>query len=183
VLGPAVPVLAALALGTATLATASLAIAPALESKSAWWEKVTYTIADNGRPQACIYESSKATTGAQNCDEDDTTPTRQAASAPAGSYTKITIERRFHPGSEPGPIGLESGDILLGGKVMALAFDESGAVRECTVIAASGGDVTPSYGCREARAERFETARRGSSSQESKGFMTILVYGHEEVLA
>jgi hypothetical protein len=79
-------------------------------------------------------------------------------------------------------MGLDSGDILLGGKVMALAFDGSGAVSECTVVAASG-DVAPAYGCREARAERFAIARRGSSSNISEGFMTILVYGHEEVLA
>lgn len=171
---------AALALATAS-ATSSTAATPTLTSTSPWWEKVTYTIAENGAPKACIYESSISAAGAESCDDDDedVSSMRRAANVATGSQMKVTIERRFTPGSEPGPMGLESGDTLLGGKVMALAFDSNGAVRGCRVLAASG-DLTPSYGCREARAERFEASRR--SSPASEGFMTILVYGHEEVL-
>jgi hypothetical protein len=177
--------LAVLALATATASatatvTGSTGDPAAFTSTSPWWEKVTYTISENGAPQACVYESSISAT--ESCDDDGkTSATRQTASVSTGSRMKVTIERRFNPGSEPGPTGLESGDTLLGGKVMSLAFDENGIVRGCRVLAASG-DLTPSYGCREAQAERFTASSRGSSPRASQGLMTILVYGHEEVL-
>jgi hypothetical protein len=173
--------IAALALATVS-ATASTCDSPALTSTAPWWEKVTYTISESGAAQACVYESSISTAGAEGCDDEGgNSAMHRAANMSRGSQMKVTIERRFTPGSEPGPTGMESGDTLLGGKVMVLAFDKNGAVRGCRELAASG-DMAPTYGCREARAERFQASSRGSSQHASQGFMTILVYGHEEVL-
>jgi hypothetical protein len=164
-----------------TAASASADASPALTSVAPWWEKVTYTINGDGAQQACIYQSSLA--GARSCNDGEAfSHAKSAASGSTGSYTKITIERRFNPGAQPEPLSLEAGDTLLGGQVMALAIDGTGAVRSCQVLAASGG-VRPAYSCREARAERFEAGAARGTPQVRHAFMTILVYGHEEHLA
>lgn len=171
-----------LGLAAALLAAASTASAtPPMLTTSSWWEKVTYTISDDGEHQACRYESSIATGSGDVCDEEDaTSPVQAAASSSTGAYTKITIERRFTPGDRPDPGTLQSGDTLLGGQMMELAIDSSGTVSGCKVVA-SAGEIRPAYGCKEARTERFEAAAR-SQAQMVQGFMTILVYGHEEHL-
>ena len=163
------------------LAAASTNAMPALTSTSPWWEKVTYTISGDGGQQACRYESSLG--GARSCDDlGDSAPFGGAASGSQGTYTKITIERRFTPGSRPDPGTLQSGDTLLGGQVMALAIDESGSVQGCKVLAASG-DVRPAYGCAEARAEKFSASAASDATELRQGYMTIMVYGHEEYYA
>ena len=171
-----------LGFAAALLAAASTASAtPTMLTTSSWWEKVTYTISDDGEHQACRYESSIVTGSGDVCaEEGSTSPVQAAASSSSGAYTKITIERRFTPGDRPDPGQLESGDTLLGGQMMELAIDSSGAVSTCKVVA-SAGEIRPAYGCDEARAERFEAA--AARSQSVQGFMTILVYGHEEQLA
>lgn len=161
------------------LAAASANPSPALTSASPWWEKITYTMTGEGAQQSCVYQSSLA--GARSCDGDEESSPVEAASGSAGSYTKITIERRFNPGQEPERASLQKGDTLLGGQVMAIAIDGAGAVRSCKVVAASG-DLRPAYSCREARAERFDASAR-RNEQVRQAFMTILVYGHEENLA
>jgi hypothetical protein len=62
-----------------------------------------------------------------------------------------------------------------------LTIDSAGAVQGCKVLAATG-DMLPSYGCREARAERFETGADAEAATARHAFMTILVYGHSEQL-
>jgi hypothetical protein len=62
---------------------------------------------------------------------------------------------------------------------MSLAIDGTGKVRTCEIINMSG-DVTPAYGCAEARAERFQASAGRTAPQLRHGYMTILVYGHEE---
>lgn len=168
-----------LGLAALILAAASANASPALTSASPWWEKITYTMTGDGAQQSCVYESSLA--GARSCDRDEGSSPVEAASGPTSSYTKITIERRFTPGSQPDRGSLEKGDTLLGGQVMALAIDGTGAVRGCEILAASG-DIRPAYSCKEARAERFDASARGNT-QVRQAFMTILVYGHEEHLA
>lgn len=169
--------LASLILAAAS-ANASANAPPGLTSASPWWEKITYTMAGGGGQQSCVYQSSLAR--ARSCaDGEDSSPVDSGSTT--GAYTRITIERRFTPGLQPDPGKLASGDTLLGGQVMALAIDGSGAVRSCKVLAASG-DVRPAYSCKEARAERFEASAR-ESQQVRDGFMTILVYGHEGQLA
>lgn len=161
--------------------SASAGASPALTLVAPWWEKVTYTINGDGAQQACVYETSLA--GARSCEDDHTfSHAKSAASGSTGSYTKITIERRFNPGGVPDPLSLEAGDTLLGGQIMALAIDGTGAVRDCQVLAESG-DVRPAYSCREARAERFEAGAGRETPKVRQAFMTIVVYGHEEYLA
>jgi hypothetical protein len=171
-----------LSLAALILAAASAASSPPLTSASPWWERVTYTISGEGAQQTCRYESSVPATGTEACDDEVSEPIAGAASGAAGAYTKITIERRFTPGDRPDAASLEPGDTLLGGQVMMLAIDEAGTVSGCRLLAASG-DLRPAYGCSEARAERFQASAARGSREVRRGFMTILVYGHEGHLA
>jgi len=145
-----------------------------------WWEKITYTFSDSGTPQACQYQSSFAGGGVESCGADEP-PTGVASDSP-GAFTKITIERRFTPGGQPEPVKLETGDTLLGGQVLALAIDGAGSVQSCEIVAASH-EARPSYGCDEIRAERFAASATNAAPQVRRGYMTVLVYGHEEDMA
>ena len=174
-----------LKLALLTLAAASTTAPPALVSNAPWWEKVTVTIAGDGKPQSCQYSASNAVGAASECDVAGAAPA--AVKTPAGApdqFTKITFERRFNPGgAQPDSTKLHAGDTLLGGQIMALAIDEAGAVKGCKVIA-KAGDVTPDYGCDEATAERFQASASDlPAAAANMGFMTVLVYGHEENLA
>lgn len=168
--------LAALLLASATADTPQM-----LASASPWWEKVTYTIGGDGSQQSCSYETSLES-GARSCDDVGASDGLPAAAAPStGSYAKITIERRFTPGSDP-DFGLAAGDTLLGGQVLALAIHPSGEVRGCEVLV-STGQVRPTYGCEQVRAERFEASAGDKSRDVTPAVMSILVYGHEEHIA
>jgi hypothetical protein len=68
---------------------------------------------------------------------------------------------------------------LLGRQVMSLAIDGAGKVKGCRVVATSG-DVTPAYGCDDAQSEHFEASAVRSGTEAKVGYMTVLVYGHEE---
>ena len=166
----------ALALAAAAPA-ASPDASPALTPIAPWWEKVTYTI--SGEQEACQFESSIG--GGRRCDGKEASSPIRATSKATGTYAKITIQRLFAP-DRPHPISLQPGDTLLGSQVMALAIDGSGTVRSCEVVGASG-DLRPSYGCKEAREERFETVASAATPQVRHAFMTIVAYGHEEYLA
>jgi len=166
--------IAALALAAATAVTQS----PALVSTDSWWEKVTVTITGDGTPRACSYETSSAKAEPSDCAVEGA-PEAIAASegGPKSQLTKITFERRFVPsGTRPTEVPMQPGDTLLGGQVMALDIDNSGAVANCEIVAKSG-DMTPSYGCDEAQAEKFEAS---AASQQRQGYMMVIVYGHEE---
>lgn len=163
------------ALAALLLATASSS--QALTTASPWWEKVTFTISGDGAHQSCQYQTSLTPQPAATCDAGDSP--LKSASGSKGMYTKITIERRFNPGGAPGSFKLETGDTLLGGQVMSLAIDDTGKVRTCEIVNMSG-DVTPAYGCAEARAERFEASAGRAAPQLRHGYMTVIVYGHEE---
>lgn len=170
-------------LTVAALVLAAAAAAPSTAlSIAAWWEKITVTVAGDGKPQSCKYESSLRTTGRNNCEVVGSAS--GAAGGPAeAQFTRITFERRFSPGeTPPAEARLELGEKLLGQQIMALAIDAAGAVKGCEVVAVSG-ELTPDYGCDEARAERFEVAAGQSAGGPRQGFLTILVYGHEEELA
>ena len=175
---------AAIALAAASAATATAAPAattPTLTSNAPWWEKITVTYDGNGSHRACNYETSLAYAQTQEaCDMGSAkAEAAKAAASNAGVQTKITFERRFTPGSPPELDALQPGDTLIGGLMMLVAISEDGSVRACSVIAESGDDK-PSYGCDQVRAERFQ-ASIGSAPKDSRvGFLTILVYGHEE---
>jgi hypothetical protein len=169
-----------LGLAALFLAATTANASPPLTLATPWWDKFTFTITDDGAQQACRYESSVA--GAKSCDDDSAdvpTPVQHAASSSNGTYTLITIERRFTTAVRPDPLVVETGDTLLGGQVLALAIDGSGSVSSCQVVGKSG-DVRPPYGCDEARTEHFQATMASSAPQVRHGYMTVLVYGHEE---
>lgn len=176
-----------LKLAALAVAAASTASSPTLVSDAPWWEKVTVTIAGDGEPSACQYQASHAGGAASECNVVDA-PTNsamsKAAASPTGAndqFTKITFERRFVPGiTQPAQLNLQPGDTLLGGQVMALAIDEAGAVKGCKIVARAGS-MAPDYGCDEAAAEKFQASAGPAASPQ--GFMTILVYGHQENVA
>ena len=169
-----------LGLAALILAATSANASASFTTATPWWEKITYTLRDDGAQQDCLYESSL--TGTESCGDEEPVPAAPHAGTTPGSYTKITFERRFTPGAEPGLTAIHSGDTLLGGQVMALAIDGSGRVSSCKVIAESG-KLRPDYGCDDVRAERFAASATKAGMAVHQGYMTILVYGHEEHLA
>ncbi|HEY6049056.1 MAG TPA: hypothetical protein VIV07_08440 [Sphingomicrobium sp.] len=180
--------IAALALisaaGVAAATTASAVKSPsagALLSASPWWEKVTVTIAGNGKPQSCRYESSLRPNDAQQCDVVSSQASMvKSAMSSDQELTRITFERRFSPGAQPEAAKLQTGDTLLGQQVMAIGIDAKGAVKDCRIVSSSG-EMKPDYGCDDATAEHFEaSATTARTAPPREGLMTILVYGHSE---
>jgi hypothetical protein len=169
-----------LGLAALVLAAATANPSTALTTASPWWEKFTFTMSNDGAQQSCQFESSNPAVATSSCEEDEAaSPGEEQSSVVAGPYTKITIERRFTPASQPDPVILETGDTLLGSQVLSLAIDRAGAVSNCAIVGKSG-EVNPPYGCDEARTERFEASADRAPAQVRHGFMTVLVYGHEE---
>ena len=168
-----------LKLAALVLAAASTASTPTLKSTTPWWEKVTVTVASDGEPQSCSYETSLKPEEATDCEVSGSTsglgPDRASSK---GEYTRITFERRFSPGAEPST-DVQAGDTLLGSQVMALAIDGAGLVKGCRIVS-TAGDMTPDYGCEEAAAERFEASAAVNADPSHQAYMTILVYGHDE---
>jgi len=168
-------------------AVASAAVAAPLaaaEDSSAlslanWWEKVTVRMTGDGEAQACQYETNLASGGTKDCKVVGARPVSKPASK--SEYSTITFERRFSPGGATlAQSAMQPGDKLLGRQVMALAIDQAGKVSQCKVVAATG-ETGLDYGCAEAQAERFEaSAAAATSTPYHQGFMTILVYGHNE---
>ena len=95
-------------------------------------------------------------------------------------------EDRVRPRARAGHAVEELGVALrhLGQQVLPLAIDQHGAVKACKVVATQG-DMTPRYGCDEAKTEQFEATggTKTAAAEPRLGFMTVLVYGHEEHVA
>ena len=164
-------------------AATSAMTSPALISTSPWWEKVTVTVSGDGNPRSCHYENSMAPDGARQCDVDSSAGAlAENGSGTRDEFTSITFERRFSPTAAPDKGGVQPGDTLLGGQVMALSIDAAGAVSGCKVVAAAG-DMTPDYGCEEAKAERFQASAGEQAVQSRQAYLTILVYAHAENVA
>ena len=164
-------------------AAASTKADSTLSPTAPWWEKVTVTIAGDGKSNSCRYQSSVSPAASADCDVvGDAKSLGDSAPASKDQFTRLTFERRFNPGSlAPEDAALETGDTLLGRQVMSLAIDAAGKVKGCHVISRSG-DMTPSYGCEDAQAEHFTASAAKPGAATHAGFMTILVYGHEEHL-
>ena len=163
----------------AIAATTSTKAEPALSSTAPWWEKVTVTIAGDGKSN-CRYETSLVPDGSKDCDVVGDAKSLGSGKASAkDQFTRLTFERRFSPGAMPQEAALQTGDTLLGRQVMSLAIDAGGKVKGCRVVATSG-DVTPAYGCADAQSERFEASAVTTGVEARVGYMTVLVYGHEE---
>ena len=174
--------LALLAASTPTIAaTAPAKAEPALSSTAPWWEKVTVTIAGDGKSNSCKYETSMVPDASKACDVvGDAKSLGASTPAAKNEFTRLTFERRFSPGAAaPQDAALQTGDTLLGRQVMSLAIDAAGKVKGCRVVATSG-DVTPAYGCDDAQAEHFEASAVTTGTPARIGTMTVLVYGHEE---
>ena len=153
---------------------------PALSSTAPWWEKVTVTIAGDGKSNSCKYESSISPDASKDCDVVGDAKSLGAGGPTAkNEFTRLTFERRFNPGAMPVDAALQTGDTLLGRQVMSLAIDAAGKVSGCHVVATSG-DVTPAYGCDDAKGEHFEASAVRTRTEARVGYMTVLVYGHEE---
>jgi hypothetical protein len=174
----------------ATVSRSASAAAPAdssdtLVSAAPWWEKVTVTLDGDGKPEACLYQTSLSPAKSEKCDVGaDQAAAASKASESHGEITRITFERRFTPGAAPQQPKLQIGDTLLGGQMMALAIDAKGAVKGCRVVAASGA-MRPEYNCDDAQAEKFKASYipGGKEAPDREGYMTILVYGHSEHMA
>jgi hypothetical protein len=167
------------AVAALALASASAHSAAALTSTSPWWERVTVLVADDGQAKSCRYESSLQPTAAKDCTvENAQASAAKEAGAAKNEFTRITFERRFSLGTKP-DMALQPGETLLGGRVMALAIDARGAVKDCQVVATSGA-VTPQYTCADISAERFEASAGAPSAAPREGYMSIIVYGHSE---
>ena len=171
-----------LSFATIALAAASAATSPALMPTSPWWEKITVTYDGDGSQRSCAYETSLSR-APEACEVENSpaSPAKAGAGTP-GVQTTITFERRFTPGAMPKFDRLEPGDTLLGGHVMRVAIDRSGAVSGCSVVAATG-EARPAYDCDQVRAERFQASAGGAAQAPYTGFLTILVYGREEQIA
>ena len=152
---------------------------------AAWWEKVTIKLTGDGEAQACKYTTNRAVKDGADCKVEGGGVAAQAASAPSasakdGTTTMITFERRFTPGTtRPADADPGTGEKLLGKEVMALAIDHAGKVSGCRVVDKTG-ETGVAYGCDEATAETFEAAAAAAAGEHRLGFMTILVYGHNE---
>ena len=153
---------------------------PILEASVPWWERITVTVDDKGTQQSCNYHFSLSPNGPEACDQEmaDSIPGRKAQGG-AGAFSKLTFERRFSPGSKLDSGRLQTGDKLLGQQVMFLTISAEGSIESCKVVGTSG-DLVPTYGCNEAKAEQFRVKAGASSDVPSQAFMTILVYGHQE---
>lgn len=175
--------IAALAAASA-ITPAAFAATSASLSTTAWWERVTVTLTGDGKTQSCRYETSIARSGSKQCEvvgSDSSGAAQQVAAR--DEFATIIFERRFHPGAlQQDDGGIQVGDTLLGRQVMALAIDSGGNVSGCKVVATSG-DLTPEYGCEQAKAERFEAKAGQSQSPARQGYMTVLIYGHSEHVA
>ena len=172
------------AIATLILASATSAHSPAtLTSTGPWWERVTVLVADNGEAQSCRYESSLQPTAGKECTVDGAkaSTVKSAGASTKSEFTRITFERRFSLGGPKPDMVLGPGETLLGGRVMSLAIDGKGAVKDCQVVATSGS-VAPQYGCADLSAEHFEASAGGTGANAAtrEGYMSIIVYGHSE---
>lgn len=170
------------AIAALALASSSALSAGTLTSTGPWWERVTVLVSDNGEAQSCRYESSfNAKGGQEACSVDGASATvaKGDAAGAKAEFTRITFERRFTPGAKPS-MTLDPGETLLGGRLLSLAIDARGAVKNCQIVATSGS-VSPQYGCDDLQAERFEASVGGAHANAAReGYMSIIVYGHSE---
>lgn len=167
----------------ALLAASTSSPGPQLESAMPWFERISVTVDGHGKQQSCLYQFSLNGSGPVACDE------AMASSIPAvsskgsaGLYSKLTFERRFSPGTRLDSGRLQAGDKLLGQQVMFLTIAADGSIDSCKIVGSSG-DLTPTYGCDEAKAEQFRAAASAAQTPPRQAFMTIRVFGHQEQIA
>ena len=81
----------ALALASVTsIATAATANLSTLDSTSPWWERVTVTIAGDGQPKSCRFESSNGPQTAKDCQvEASEAAVAKTSTGSKESYTRL----------------------------------------------------------------------------------------------
>ncbi len=157
--------------------------APVLEASMPWWERITVTVDDKGTQQSCRYQSSYSSSGSEACEQGmASTIPAVGGNSSSGLYSKLTFERRFSPGARHDPGRLQAGDKLIGQSVMFLTIGADGSIDDCRIVGTSG-DMVPTYGCDGVKAEQFRVAASAAARAQIHGFMTILVYGHQEQIA
>ena len=151
-----------------------------LQVSAPWWERIVKTLDTEGTVVSCKYESS-LTPGptADGCTPASEDSSERAASN-AAEFQKVTFERRFSPDGRPDSGAVQKGDTLLSQRVLYLAIDAQGNVKECKVVSSSG-DTPLAYGCDEAKSEKFQAGSHAGSARQA--FMTVRVYGHTEQIA
>lgn len=172
---------AVLSLVAAAALAASTSATPApLQVSAPWWERIVKTLDTEGTVVSCKYESS-LTPGptADGCTPASEDSSERAASN-AAAFQKLTFERRFSPDGRPDSGAVQKGDTLLSQRVLYLAIDAEGTVRECKVVSSSG-DTPLAYGCDEAKSEKFQAGSHSGSARQA--FMTVRVFGHTEQIA
>jgi hypothetical protein len=152
-----------------------------LETANPWWEKITVTVDDKGEQKNCRYQASYSGKGAEQCDKAMAESLPTSGKSSSGVFSKLTFERRFSPGGTIDGGKLQPGDQLLGRQVIFLTFNAMGAIDSCKVVA-TAGDNPPTYDCDEVRKEKF-SADAGAATGQRQAFMTILAYGHQELVA
>lgn len=150
-----------------------------LEASVPWWERITVTMDDKGAQQSCRYQSSLSPAGPEACAEDMAATVPAVGGGSSGLYSKLTFERRFSPGAKLDSGRVQAGDKLIAQQVMFLTIRGDGTTESCRVVGTSG-DLTPAYGCDEAKTEQFRVPAGAPSAGRHQAFMTILVYGHQE---
>lgn len=153
-----------------------------LESSVPWFERITVTVDDQGTQRSCQYQFSLTPGGPKPCDQSMISTIPATAKASSGVFSKLTFERRFSPAPKLDSGRLRAGDKLLAQQVMFLTISSDGSIAACRVVGRAG-DMMPAYGCDEAKSEQFRVPASASSKASRQGFMTILVYGHQEQIA
>lgn len=166
-----------LALFAAALAASTSA--PILESSVPWFERIEVTFDDKGAQKSCRYQSSLDPSGSAECAKEMAQSIDTPSKGTAGTYSKLTFERRFSPGAKLDSGKLKPGDKLLSQQVLFLTIDAQGAIGSCKVLATSG-DLIPAYDCDQAKTEKFRAQAATSPDRPRQAFMTVLVYGHVE---
>ena len=170
-----------LSIAAIALAAASAGSSSPLVSTASWWERVTVTYDSEGEQRSCRYETSLSGGSPDICaaKAEEGSAVESTGGIASGRQMQITFERRFTPDAAPSLDALNPGDTLLGGHIMKVAIDRDGAVRGCSVVAASE-EASPDYGCDEVKAERFQASTGKTERNGRFGYVTVLVYGHKE---
>jgi hypothetical protein len=150
-----------------------------LEASVPWWERISVTIDDRGKQQACTYRSSLLPAG-EACDREMAASVRpRQAASQSGLFSRLTFERRFSPGPKLESAPMQPGDELIGQQVLFLTINADGSIASCRILARSG-EMHFNYGCDQAQGEQFRVPASAPAGATRQAFMTITAFGHQE---
>ena len=153
-----------------------------LEASVPWWERISVTIDDKGKQQACTYRSSLSP-GGEACGQAMAASVQpRQAEVQSGLFSKLTFERRFSPGPKLESAPMQPGDELIGQQVLFLTIKSDGSIASCRILAKSG-EMRFNYGCEQAQGEQFRVPASAQVGAFRQAFMTITAFGHQEQIA